>query len=424
MGGGAGKAICGMALLQAPDNNVSILLLEKPDDLKYLNLLKKENMSVYVEEKADIVKRLIEESDIVIFNWWAHPLATKFLYEYPKVKSRMIIWNHVNGCTYPYLPFVFLDKFHAVAFTSEFSYENHLWTRSQKHRIWGKSDLILGMGNFKPKDIAHKIDYSNREDFVVGYVGTVNYGKMSNQYIDYCKKAAELIPNIRFVIVGEPDKKVISDIEKSGIADKFKLTGKVNDTAPYYRSFDVLGYILNEDSYATTENVLLEAMAFGLPIVVKNNNVEMRIIKDGINGYVISNVDEYADELYYLYNHPDIRKDIGAKEYDYVLEYYSCIDNYKRFERLIDKVIEQPRKIFEFKDVIGVTPYEWFMTFTGDDKDFFEQVTNYPDNEYVNCKAIYKERKKSSIRHFLDYFYDDVKLNLLCQKCICGSEDE
>lgn len=411
LGGGAGKAIVGMSSHKIRGVNQQIILLDKPEKTNHLDDAIKEGVDILIAPDACGIKESIKKADVVILNWWDHPLMAGFLAEFPDVECRLAIWNHINGCTYPYLPYAFLEKFDKIMFTSKYSYDNQLWSRIEKHNIWNNSEIVFGMGDYQPVTIMPKFDYEDKNDFIVGYVGTLNYGKISEDFILYCEKAAEAISNIKFVLVGDVDAKLKNDIRKSKICNKFVLAGFQTDVEKYYHSFDVFGYLLNKENYATTENSLLEAMAYGLPIVVLDNKVEINIIKDGINGYTVRNMQEYADELWYLRNHSEERQKIGKNARKFVMEEYSEEKNFNKFYLTCLHMLKKEKTKYKFDDIIGKKPFEWFLYFAHHDGDVFRKYIE--DSSKINlmkvksCKPIFKEEAKSSVIHFARYYEDD-----------------
>lgn len=417
LGGGAGKAIVGMAGHNIKGCKMTIILSDYPEKSLQLEVALQKNIEILVKPDKQKATECIRKADIIVLNWWDHPLMNKFLFDFPDIPCRIIIWSHINGCTYPYLPFKFLNRFVDVLFTTPYSYDNPIWNRGEKHEIWQKSEVVYGMGEFQPITIMPKIDYEDREKFVIGYIGTLNYGKLNSSFVDYCEAAAKCIPDIYFVLVGEINEDVMRDIRNSSIFNKFEFVGHTDEVEKYYINFDVFGYLLNEDNYATTENSLLEAMAFGLPIIVMDNDVESRIIKDGYNGYIVKNEQEYADELLYLRKNSMERKAIGQKAREYVLQHYSEEKNFNTFYGRCIQNLSKPKNKVSFKEIIGNTPCEWFLYFANRDGIIFSKFLadkNETNRTAIrNCKKIFKETSKSSITHFRRYFPNDDDL-----KCI------
>lgn len=404
LGGGAGKAIVGICLHKIKGCKNRIILLENPQKTNHMKDALVNGVEIDICPSREYIYSCMKAADIVIINWWAHPRMLQFLAELPPINCRLVMWSHINGCTYPYLPFDFCDLFDQIIFTSEYSYNNPLWKRREKHLIWNKSSLTYGMGYYEPYTIMPKFDYEVGDNFKVGYVGTLNYGKLSGAFIDYCVAAIEKIDSIKFILVGEIANQVLTDILNSGYKDKFCIVGHVEDVEKYYLSFDAFGYILNNESYATTENSLIEAMSYGLPVIVANNNLEKCIIHDGLNGYVVNNSEEYADELLYLFENECERIKIGKKARQYVIEKYSEERNFRCFYDACIAALQKEKIVHEFAPVMGEKPIEWFLKFADLDGYVFEKYLANPTFENKNnvkkCKQIFREEAKSSIIHF------------------------
>ena len=169
LGGGVGKAILGAASLCGEAFRSQIVVLEEPEKKNIIKDAQSAGMQIYLRPSRRLLEELMSQSDIVILNWWDHPLMAGFLRNFPTVPCRMVLWCHVNGCAYPYVPFRFLDKFDTVFFTSAYSYENPLWSREEAEKVRAKSQVILGNGSFFPENMAGRECYENRNGFVIGY---------------------------------------------------------------------------------------------------------------------------------------------------------------------------------------------------------------------------------------------------------------
>lgn len=408
LGGGVGKAIAGICLHKIKEWKNHIILLENPKKNQFVNDAIGNGIKIDICPLTEYIYSCMRAADIVVINWWAHPKMIRFLSELPPISCRLVLWSHINGCTYPYLPFDFCNVFDQIIFTTEYSYNNPLWKRSEKHAIWNKSFLVYGMGYYEPYAVIPKHDYEIGDVFRVGYIGTLNYGKLSSRFIEYCTAAIEKIENIRFVLVGEISDQLLMDISDSGYKDKFYITGHIDDVEKYYLSFDVFGYILNNDSYATTENSLIEAMSFGLPVIVADNNLEKCIIHDGQNGYVVNSSGEYADELLYLRENKYERIKIGKKARQYIVETYSEERNFHCFYDVCIAALQKEKSIHDLVSVLGTEPVGWFLKFADRDGFVFKKYLEAPSSEnrnnVKNCKPIFRERAKSSIFHYEQEF--------------------
>jgi glycosyltransferase involved in cell wall biosynthesis len=98
--------------------------------------------------------------------------------------------------------------------------------------------------------------------------------------------------------------------------------GIVADTANLYQSSDIL--VLPSD-WEGTPNVVLEAMASGLPVVANAVGGVPEIIQHGETGYLIQPGDDaaMADAVLALANDAELRHTIGRRAREYVLEHHS-----------------------------------------------------------------------------------------------------
>ena len=160
LGGGAGKAISGLAIgLNAYFQN-EVVLLERPEQERYVDLCKVNNVDVKVVFSAQEIVEHIKKFDYVIFSWWGHPLSHEVFKALEETEAVVFLWSHVNGLHYPHLTPEFIDLFDGTFFTSGCTYENPSWSKEQQARIRGNSEIVYGIGLFKPEDIPDKNTFS------------------------------------------------------------------------------------------------------------------------------------------------------------------------------------------------------------------------------------------------------------------------
>jgi UDP-glucose:(heptosyl)LPS alpha-1,3-glucosyltransferase len=86
--------------------------------------------------------------------------------------------------------------------------------------------------------------------------------------------------------------------EQLKVAGRIRFVGPVNDPRPYYQEADLL---VLPSIYEPFGNVVLEAMAYGLPVVVSRQVGAAEWIRPGINGSVVSepnDPEELAEAVY------------------------------------------------------------------------------------------------------------------------------
>lgn len=421
LGGGAGKAISGLVKCSeecSRDFKHTIIILEKPEKELFIDNCIREGIDVTVIEDLKEVIRHLSQADIVVLNWWHHPKIAELLLNFPSIPVRLILWSHINGCTYPFLPYEFSEEFNHVMFTCRYSFDNPLWDSRQKKWILDHTSLVYGMGEFTAEDFKYKCDYSIGRKFTVGYIGTLSYSKLNPDFIGACKEICKRIPSVEFVLVGELDQELLEDINACSIKNHFKITGYLEDVAEISLTFDVFGYPLNNFNFATTENSLLEAMARALPVVALKQGTEQYIIRDGETGFLASGIEHYADIVEYLYKRSDERERIGENARNHVIRNYSLLENIERYHEACSNVIKMEKKSFNFSSVIGNKPYEIFLSSLGTYKSWFlnslELRLSKDTDKICELKKeasllpqILKGKTKSSVEHFSTHFPED-----------------
>lgn len=408
MGGGVGKAISGLCISSQDKYDNAVVLLEKPNDYFYVDKTREQGISVHIMPGHRQLEKMIRKADIVIVNWWGHPLMAKWLQNFPQILCRCMIWNHINGCSYPYLPASFLQCFAAVMFTSTYSYDNCLWSELDREEIKNISDVVYGMGDFIPARIKPKEEYACGDKFIIGYVGTIDYAKINRKFLDYYSALIDEIPDITFCMLGHVSDEIQQEIIDRNLQEYFDLPGYVSKTEEYMRSFDVFAYLLAADNYATTENALLEAMAYGLPIVVLNNNVEKHIVQDDASGYIVNTMDDFKQKIRYLREEKNAAR-IGKSARKYVINEYSLENNMNRYYAVCENIIGKSKKVYDYTNILGKDGFAAFMYFAQADGRKIQEAVN--NNMLLNnVNPIFYGAYKGSVYQYLRYYAEDERL--------------
>lgn len=410
MGGGVGKAISGVCIGSRKKYHTDIVLLEKPNDYFFVNQARDSGISVYVLPDSDQLEKLIYLADIVVINWWGHPLMIRFLQNFPQKACRCIIWNHVNGCTYPYLPAEFLLQFSGIMFTTPYSYSNNMWSEYERECIAQLSDVVYGMGNFTPSEIKAKSNYLHGKKFVIGYLGTIDYAKINRNFLDYYEEVIKRIPDIKVCMLGHVSDEIQKEITVRNLGAYFELPGYVENIEDYIYQFDVFAYLLTPENYATTENALLEAMAYGIPIMVLDNELEKHIIKNNVNGYVVSDVNEFREKIAFLHDVQNAER-IGRSAREFVINEYSADKNVDRYDVICQAALSEHKKIYAFTDILGSDGYEAFAYFSQTAGNIItEMVRSNSSGVLDKLNPIFYSANKGSLYQYFRYYPDDERL--------------
>lgn len=417
LGGGAGKAISGL-IRNCCDYRNSVIMLEEPADRQWYEECEKAGAGISIAPSEEELIRAIENADAVILDWWAHPLMVGLLSLLDRIPARYILWSHINGLSFPVLKPEFLEEFDFDLFTSPCSFERVKENTGIAEELMKRTELLYGMGDFQPQCVPHKKEYSAGNPIRIGYIGTLDFAKMSPDYPDVCELIHELIPNAKFHLFGKYTENFEREFfSKKEIRKYVTLEGFVPDPGERYPTFDLFLYLLTKNNYATTENAILEAMAAGLPVVVYDNPPEKAIVEDGVTGIVVRSRNDAADAVKRLILHEEERKRIGTAARDFVIENYRANVNAKRFQDAVGRTLNQPKRLHHFADIVGRSLWERFLYICGEDRQNAEALAAGKSGSVPDC---FKSGSKSSPAHFLKY-YDDRNLTALAER-ICAEE--
>lgn len=414
LGGGVGRAVSALCTFEGNVSRHKIVLLDAPEKRQFVDFCAEQDVPVVIQPDDTILEKLISEADIVQVEWWNHPLTADFLVNsLPSLQGdncRLLVWSHISGCNFPFLPYNLTACAQFVA-TAPHALENPWWSVAEQEKAKRDIPVVHSSGG------AEKIGLTtprSHKGFVIGYVGTLTWFKLHHDIVDFC--AAIKLPEARFVFVGDPVERedILSQAAKSGISEVLEFAGYAENVEETFSGFDVFGYPLNPYQSGTTENALLEAMAAGLCPVCLRQNPEKNIIRHKETGLLVDTVEEYGEAMRYLYDHPEERRRMGIAARADVLSRFSLAKTAADMENVYNMLMRQPKKKYNFADTLGTTPVDWFLTcLSPEDRTPF--LTNTEDS-IRSSRGVLWEPSKSSIPQFSRYFSDDKILNYWVQQ--------
>ena len=118
------------------------------------------------------------------------------------------------------------------------------------------------------------------------------------------------LPKALFLLVGEgPERKTLSaQIEEFHLSDTVRLVGPQSDVRPWLAAADI-GLLASYSE--SSSNALLEYMAMGLPAVVSDIPANRELV-EGLY-FVPGNAGELAERILWLWNHSEVRQQMGRK---------------------------------------------------------------------------------------------------------------
>lgn len=184
--------------------------------------------------------------------------------------------------------------------------------------------------NYKPKYFA---EFRTRlgikeDDFVLLFLGRMSREKSVESLIIEFKKITKIKDNVKLLLVGGgPDLNHFKDLANSlGISDKLICTGMVpvQDVGLYYQISDLF---VNFSITETQGLTYIEALASGVPLLVKYDDNLEGVIKNGENGYSFTDDLDFVPLFNKLYNNKDLFKQITENSGNACIDKFSA-ENY------------------------------------------------------------------------------------------------
>jgi glycosyltransferase involved in cell wall biosynthesis len=179
--------------------------------------------------------------------------------------------------------------------------------------------------------------------FLVGAVGRLSAEKGFDVLIRAVVTLLGAGQDVGLVIVGEGDEepRLRDLIAQSGAADRIQLLGYRPDVATLDQALDVFALSSYREGLP---NVLLEAMALGVPVVATAVAGIPRLVRDGENGLLVEagNVTALAGALSRLRDDTALRAQLGRAARQTVEARYSFRERMARIAALYDRVLNRP----------------------------------------------------------------------------------
>ena len=177
---------------------------------------------------------------------------------------------------------------------------------------WGNLPNIVVIPNartFTPKRLT---DWNNKK---VIAIGRYNYQKGFERLIEVWRFVVKDFPEWKLEIIGDGEEreKLRSLVNRYGLNDSLSLVAANNEIEKYYLNASL--FVLTS-RYEGLPMVLLEAQAFGLPIVsFRCKCGPSDVITDGVNGFLVDegDIEQFAVALKRLMGDAAFRKQMGEK---------------------------------------------------------------------------------------------------------------
>jgi glycosyltransferase involved in cell wall biosynthesis len=200
-------------------------------------------------------------------------------------------------------------------------------------------DTDIFHGQYNKNKVYEQINTSgfviHTDDFVIGMVGSLRTVKNNIMLLKAVKSLKEqsLIPDLKIIFIGDgPDRDHLKEYCRVNNLDEIVcLLGQRENVHELY---SIMGTLVLCSLSEGMSNVLIEAMASGVPVICSDgSDVKREIVKDSYNGIVVENNDSIAlSKAIIRMADKKIRSELGKNASDYISKEYSIVEMVKKYE--------------------------------------------------------------------------------------------
>jgi len=184
---------------------------------------------------------------------------------------------------------------------------------------------------------------------LVGVVGRLDWWKGHEYFLEAMAEVAQQIPNLRGIIVGEPEstplnweyyQKLQSLTKSLGLEDKVVFTGLRNDVPRLMSALDVV--VLSSAAPEPFGRVVIEGMAAGKPVVATAAGGVLDIIEDGLNGLLVpcKNSKAMAQAILWLLSNQEQARQIGLAARQCVAQRFTVEHHVAKVQSVYDSTMD------------------------------------------------------------------------------------
>ncbi len=159
------------------------------------------------------------------------------------------------------------------------------------------------------------IEFNKKKEYLnILFLGRINQMKGAYDLLEIAPKIIESYPSAKFVFAGDGEIEKFTQLcQKMNLSTNYiKVTGWLDGKQKEKALKDASLLVL--PSYFEGQSLsVLEAMAFGLPVVVTRVGGNPDVVKDGVNGFLVDAGDKKAlfDKIIQLLNDEALRNKMG-----------------------------------------------------------------------------------------------------------------
>ncbi len=217
-------------------------------------------------------------------------------------------------------------------------------SEKQVHTIHNGTEFINddgSMSEIEDSDTVHaEFDLPSNAE-IIGIFARVNEFKGHPLLVSAMRRIVEARPNAYLLCVGPVDpafKKALCDTAiADNVLDHIRFTGTRNDVPRLMNAATITAL---PSLYEACSMAIIEAMAFGKPVVATRAGGNLELVKDLETGLLIErNVDALADGIISILNDPEKRERMGAAAHRRAVEMFSAKVMTDNIEALYERIL-------------------------------------------------------------------------------------
>lgn len=354
----------------------------------------------------------VSAADIVHVHFWNHPLLYYFFWAFSGQKARMVLWAYTNGVHPPaYIPHGIINFGELFTISTPYSYTAPVLSHTDA--AWKKNHLrhvFMTAGT----EIYDRIEPTQHAGFHIGYVGTVDYCKLYNNFISLCEKIE--ISDYTYEVYGGPANAILAQqVFNKGLQNRIRIHGQHHDIPSVLKNIDIFAYPLARENYGTGEQVLIEAMAAGVPQVVFAHGPEEHVVQHGITGLVADGEQAFLGALKKLHANPRLRKSLAVQSKIFAKTHYTTKTLAQNWEKIYCELLLRKKSVCTMQISQHTLPWQielflfalgkshaenlyrqYFMANTATKILLREQIYALP--------AIFHGKTRGSLSHYASFF--------------------
>jgi glycosyltransferase involved in cell wall biosynthesis len=418
IGGGPERSLLAFVMQERANgicNRHIVAVLDTPVSVHLLVAARKRGVELLVRPGRDTLAQRIEQADIVQIHFWNHPALWTLLRVQPFPPARVLVWSHVLGLHAPQVLTEDAASFgDDLVVTSRRTFESSGARSAQRRGI--PAHYIPGMA-----DMSRLEGFTARphEGICVGYIGTVSDTKMHPRFAEM--SAAARTPEMRFVVCGGGggEERLRAQFAALGLAERVAVRGPVENICVELEGFDIFGYPLADDTYATSEKALQEAMWVGVPPVVFPQGGVRDLVAHEDTGLVVASAPAYSDALDRLAGDPALRQRLGGAARSFARTEFDPARWWGTLNGLLQAMMDRPRKTRASVPGRGESAAENFVRSLGDQAGPFAAALEIPGcaaaHARIAAMSAVLANGEGGVAHYCNAFPDDPHLRAWAQ---------